>query len=341
MNTRIAIVGSGFGMYCLLPAFSGIKGCEVVGICGKNSERMEKFCKEFCLTRYDDWKEMLEVEKPNAVAISVIPKNQYEIAEYALQNKIAVFAEKPLTTSVDTSIKLNKLAKKNNLPNMVDFIFPEISEWCEAKKIIEKDMLGEILNINVDWTFLSYDLKNHIKSWKTDIDQGGGALSLFLSHTFYYLENFLGKIKNMQCDFTLLGKNYNNSESIINITMLFENGCVGNIHMDISNAKQQKHVIEFHTENKTMTLQNFSDSFVDNFELIISEKNKIKKVTNYNVENYDYGQVEDPRVKMVKPIAIRFINWCNTGVSSKPNFQDGLRVQELIEMARNLKRSEQ
>ena len=47
MNTKVAIVGSGFGMYCLLPAFSRIKECDVVSISGKNSQRMTDFCKKF------------------------------------------------------------------------------------------------------------------------------------------------------------------------------------------------------------------------------------------------------------------------------------------------------
>ena len=47
-----------------------------------------------------------------------------------------------------------------------------------------------------------------------------------------------------------------------------------------------------------------------------------------------YDESEDPRVKVIKPIAERFINWCNTGIAAKPDFQDGLRVQELIKMAR-------
>ena len=112
MNSKIAIVGSGFGMYCLLPAFSRINECEVVSICGKNSERMTNFCKKFNVKQYTNWKEMFQKEKPNAVAIAVIPQNQYEIAKYALENDIAVFAEKPLTTSLETSITLNNLAKK-------------------------------------------------------------------------------------------------------------------------------------------------------------------------------------------------------------------------------------
>ena len=112
MNAKVAIIGSGFGTYGLLPAFNGIKECDVVSICGKNSEIMSNYCKKFGLNKYADWKQMLLQEKPDAVVIAVIPSRQYEIARYALENDIAVFAEKPLTTSVDTALELNKLAEK-------------------------------------------------------------------------------------------------------------------------------------------------------------------------------------------------------------------------------------
>jgi predicted dehydrogenase len=334
MNTKVAIVGSGFGMYGLLPAFSRIKECKVVSICGKNSEMMSNYCKKLGLNRYADWREMLQKEKPDAVAIAVIPSHQYEIAIYALENGMAVFAEKPLTTSFDTSLELNKLAKKKRLPNMLDFLFPEIPEWHAAKKAIENGLIGEILKVNVDWTFLSYDLMNHIKSWKTDVKQGGGALSFYFSHVFYYLEYFLGRIKNIECNFSSSEKSLNKGETGIDMTISFENGCVGNAHMDISNADQQKHKVEFHAEGKTITLQNFNSNFVDNFELILNTSKGIEKIKPDMLLDSSYDESEDPRVKVIKPIAERFINWCNTGNTAKPDFEDGLRVQELIKMAR-------
>lgn len=73
---------------------------------------MQNYCKKLGLRRYANWKEMLQKEEPDAIAIAVIPKHQYEIAKYALENEIAVFAEKPLTDSLSTSFDLNKLAKK-------------------------------------------------------------------------------------------------------------------------------------------------------------------------------------------------------------------------------------
>ena len=334
MNTKIAIVGSGFGMYGLLPAFSRIKECKAVSICGKNSEMMLSYCKKLGLNRYTDWREMLQKEKPDAVAIAVIPSHQYEIAIYALENGMAVFAEKPLTTSFDTSLELNKLAKKKRMPNMLDFLFPEIPEWHAAKKAIENGLIGEILKVNVDWTFLSYDLMNHIKSWKTDVKQGGGALSFYFSHVFYYLEYFLGRIKNIECNFSSSEKSLNKGETGIDMTISFENGCVGNAHMDISNTDQQKHKVEFHAEGKTIILQNFNSNFVDNFELILNTSKGIEKIKPDMLLDSSYDESEDPRVKVIKPIAERFINWCNTGNTAKPDFEDGLRVQELIKMAR-------
>lgn len=217
---------------------------------------------------------------------------------------------------------------------MIDFIFPEIPEWYTAKKIIENGLIGKIPNINVDWTFLSYDLKNRIKSWKTDVKQGGGALSFYFSHTFHYLEYFIGKIRSMQCVFSSSEKSLNNGETAINMTLLFENGCIGNAHMDISCIGRQKHKVEFYGEKGTMILQNNSNNVVDNFELTVNTLEGIEKIKPDKVLNLSHYESEDPRVKVIKPTAERFIKWCNTGVAAKPDFQDGLRVQELIEMAR-------
>lgn len=335
MKIKVAIMGSGFGLYGLLSAFNKIEGCEVQSICADNHERLKNYWKDKNPDKiYTDWKQMLEKEKPDAVAIAVIPKHQFEIAKYALINKIAVFAEKPLTTSVETSLQLCRLAKEKNLPNMVDFIFPEIPEWVEAKKIISRGAIGKIIAMDVDWSFLSYDLKNNIDSWKTDVGQGGGALSFFFSHVFYYLENFMGRIEKLECATSASKKSKNHGETFVSIIAKFQNGCVGNVRLNIGYIGPQKHYIEFQGENGTLLLQNNSDSVVDNFELILKTEQGIKNIKPSASYNILAGELEDPRIKPVSAIADRFVNWCNSGIAAKPDFQDGLRVQELIEASR-------
>ena len=339
MTVSVCIIGSGFGMYGLLPAFSEISNCKVLSICGKNSERMSNFCKKFNVKQYNDWKEMLYKERPDAIAVAVIPKHQFEIIKFALENNIAVFAEKPLTTSYKTSLELCKIAVEKKLPNMINFMFPEIPEWKTLKKLIENKKIGKISNIDVTWTFLSYDLKNHIKTWKTDVTEGGGALSLFFSHGFHYLEYFLGSIINLQCTLNSSKLSLNKGETGIEMSVTFENGCKGNIHVNISNSENPTHILEFHGTDGKLILKNITSKIVDDFELYLHNSNKQEKIDSSHFSvSFPSGDF-DPRVKYVSALAWRFIQWCDTKsfsptITVKPDFQDGLRVQELIETAR-------
>ena len=334
MTVSVCIIGSGFGMYCLLPVFNFTKECKVVSICGKNSERMSNFCEKYNVKQYNDWKEMLQNEKPDAIAVAVIPKHQFEIVKYALENKIAVFAEKPLTTNYESSLELCQLAQKNQLPNMVDFEFPEIPQWIHTKNILENGKIGEILSVELDWNFLSYDLANNIKSWKTDIEQGGGALSLFFSHTFYYLEYLVGRIKNVKCSLISSEKSLNKADTTIDMQLLFENGSDGRIFVDISNNKDPKHVIKFFGSEGNLSLENLSSDLVDNFDLKLYKNNESQNISPIQKLTFLEDENEDPRIKVVVNLTQKFVKWYNTGIPEKPNFEDGLRVQELIQMAR-------
>lgn len=220
------------------------------------------------------------------------------------------------------------------MPNVIDYIFPEIPEWYSTKKLLDNESIGKLIKINVDWTFFSYDLRNEIKSWKTDVMQGGGALSFYFSHIFYYLEYFVGKIKNLQCKFFTSNKSLNDGETKIDMSILFENDCRGNVHLDISCNDEQKHRIEFVGKEGSILLQNNTNNFVDGFELILKTSQETQKIKPDFLLELSDDELEDSRVKVVKPIATRFINWCNNGIPTKPDFQDGMRVQELIEIAR-------
>lgn len=217
---------------------------------------------------------------------------------------------------------------------MMDFLFPEIPEWKETKKILTSNILGNISQFKVEWKFLSYDLKNRINSWKTDKTQGGGALSHFCSHTFHYMEFFLGKIQSIDSAFSYSKKSVNHAETRVSMNVLFESGCYGQIDLDIAFSGTPIHKLEFFSNRGNIVLQNLTTNIVDGFELFLSTNDEKKPIlpTNHFI-NVD--PTEDPRIKAILPIAKRFIHWCENGISSKPDFEDGLRVQELIELTRN------
>src|SRR3989344_9550331 len=132
---KLGVIGSGFGLYGLLPAFNSLKDCEVVAICGNKKERLLKYCQDIGLSNiYSEWQPMLNKEKLDAIAIAVPPREQYKIAKVAIGEGINIFAEKPLAINYSQAKQMFDWARKKKIINAVDFIFPEIDVWQSAKK---------------------------------------------------------------------------------------------------------------------------------------------------------------------------------------------------------------
>lgn len=327
---RIAVVGSGFGLYGLLPAFNSLSNCIVVAICGNKTKRLLDYCQHIGLqTIYSNWKEMLENETIDAIAIATSPNVQYAIAKIAIIKKINIFAEKPLTANVLQAKNLFNLAKKNNIIHTIDFIFPEIDVWQKTKKLLEKETLGKLKYVSVQWSFLSFDIKNRIVSWKTSRKEGGGALAFYFSHTLYYLEYFVGEISNVKSKFFYSNESMNEGEVGVDLLLQFGNGIRGDAHLTCNSRGMHKHQLTFICEKGKIILEN-TDKVVDGFTLTIYRENKKEIVKSHEQTQNN----EDERVKIVRKLASKFINACIQRKQMTPSFKEGVRVQQLIEKIR-------
>lgn len=328
---RIAIVGSGFGLYGQLPAFNSITNCEVVAICGKKTERLINYCKSIGLKKiYADWQEMLRKEKLDAIVVAVSPLLQYKIVKKAIGKGINVFAEKPFTVNVKQAKELLELAKKNKITHAIDFIFPEIDLWQKAKQLINDKALGELRYVSVNWNFLGFDLKNKIYSWKTAVKEGGGALSFYFSHTLYYLEYFVGEISDIKSIFSYSKNSMNGGEAGIDLLIRFKNEVRGCAHLHCDSQYLHKHQLIFECERGTIVLEN-ENATTEGFIIKIYNENGEEKLLSKDVT---MKKDEDERVVIVKKLAVKFVNACISNKQIIPSFREGVRVQELIEKIR-------
>lgn len=328
---KIGIIGSGFGLYGLLPAFNSIKNCKVVAICGKKSESLISYCESVGLERiYADWRLLLENKGLDAIAIAVTPNAQYQIAKVAIAKGLHVFAEKPLTVNVDQAKELLALAKKKKIIHGIDFIFPEIAEWEKVKELIDRETFGKLKYISVNWDFLSGDIKNKRSSWKTSVLEGGGALSFYFSHGLYYLEHFAGRITDIRSLLTYSPESINGGEVGAEMLLKFAGGITGHVHVSCNCRGLIRHQLIFQCEDGVIILEN-KNAVVDNF--IIKTYSQIG--TKRLVVNKDRDRKnEDERVKIVRKLAGKFVNSCIHHRQMRPSLREGLRVQELIERIR-------
>lgn len=332
---RIGIIGSGFGQYGLFPAFRSLKNCEVVAFCGSERPQSKAYFKKIGFTNlYSDWQKMLQNEQLDAIAIAVVPNAQYKIAKYAIKKGLHVFAEKPLTATLKQADELVKLAKKNKITNVVDFIFPEINEWQKVKQLIDNQSLGSLLKIEEDWDFLSYDLEQKKYSWKTNKKEGGGALSFFYSHGLNYLEYFAGPISKITSKFTYENSGPHHGETGFILNLKFKRGVTGIVKVNINNPKLNQHKLSFIFAEGKLVLEN-KNSAVDNFSLKSYNKDGNQKLIKVSKDRV--LKTEDQRVKLVRKIASRFIEACLQNNQTYPSFKEGLRVQNLIKIIRTNK----
>jgi predicted dehydrogenase len=321
---RLGIIGSGFGQYGLFPALRSLKNAEVVALAGKKRPQLLEYCQLIGFTNiYTDWKEMLEKEELDAVAIAVTPNAQYEITKVAIRKGLHIFAEKPLAANLKQAKEMKKLADKAKITTTVDFLFPEINEWLKAKEMIDKKVLGKLRHLSVHWDFLSYDVKHKKKTWKFEPTEGGGALSFYFSHGLHYLEHFAGTIEKFQSQ--------ERGEVGADILFTTKHGITGDAHINADSAGIYRHELIFSCERGTIILRNSHLPQVTQFTLstVINGKEKIIRVPK---DKTIPG--EDERAKLVRKLAKRFVTASLAHEPMSPSFKEGLRVQELIDAIR-------
>ena len=330
---KIGIIGSGFGVVGLLPAFASIKECKVVAVCAKESTLRTRSCERAGVKNiYTDWRALLENEDLDAIAIAVTPRAQFQIAKTAIEKGLHVFAEKPLAANVAEARELLLLARKKKITHGIDFMFHEIPEWKKVKELVDEEAFGKLQHVSVNWDWLSGNIKHQQTSWKTSVDEGGGALSFYFSHGLHYLEHFAGEITHAKglLGYTPLSKK---GEAGADILLRFKNGVTGYAHVSSNSPGLVRHQLLFQCERGVIVLEN-KNAVVDNFAIKIYSQSGIKRLSVKKGRNRKH---EDERVKIVRKLAARFVASCIADQQTSPSFIEGLRVQELIEKIRGEK----
>lgn len=329
---KIGIIGSGFGLYGLLPAFNSTTNCKVTSICGQKTKRLVSYCRSIGLEQvYTDWREMFEKEKLDAVALAVTPNAQYKIAKIAISKGLHVFAEKPLAVTYVQAQELLRMAQKKKIVHVVDFIFPEIEEWKKVKELLDQKKLGKLKQIQVNWDFLSYDIKNKKSSWKTNIAEGGGALSFYFSHSLYYLEYYAGRILGFKSLLSYSKESINGGEVGIDLLLRFQDNITGYAHLSCNTHGINRHQLVFVCEKGTIILEN-KNNITSNFIITVYTDSAVRKISLS--KNERVIEDEDERVRVIKNLTDRFINSIIHKKEVVPSFNEGARVQKLIEKIR-------
>ena len=330
---RMGIVGCNYGRTVLLPAFRTDPRCEVVALAGTDAARTAELARAANVARGGGWTALVEDPTVDAVAIAVPPGRQPEIARRALGHGKAVFLEKPLAADLADAKALLEVARKGARPAMIDFGFPEIAAWQQARAMLADGAIGRLRHVVVTWNVENRATRLRLASWKTRGDDGGGVLGNFVSHCFHYLEWFCGPIQGLNTRVFHLPDGGGDTESGIVLALALASGAGVSLQMSCASFLGSGHRLEFYGDDGTLVLANRSADYMHGFELQHASRSD-QGLRAVVVEDASAGQFPDGRIASASRLVRRFLDACANGGAPSPGLAEGYRAQVLIDAAR-------
>jgi predicted dehydrogenase len=335
MEIKLGIVGCGYGKNVAVPAFRADARCRIVAIAANSADSARLAATQLGIEHaYGDWRRLVEDTAVHAVVVATPPAAQPEIVLGALRSQKAVFAEKPLGVGVDDVREMANKAAASGLANMVDFNFTRITAFTLARKMLHNDAIGPIRHVAVNWQTESYTNRARLENWKSSAQLGGGALSNFVSHSLHYLEWFMGPITGLTARLFHMLHDPRPADTSVSLAMEFHSGAAGMLNMSAAAFPGSGHKIEFYGEDGSLALENPTGDYMRGFQVSHCRR-PATEMEFVKVDDPEEKRWEDGRVLPLSRLAKNFFDWIELGTPARPDFRDGLRVQELIAAAQH------
>jgi len=165
---------------------------ELAGLCDTSALLLEAFKKFSQVNVYDDYKRMIDTEKPDFVVVASPTKFHYEMVKYALDKGINTFCEKPFSLTIEEGEVLVKLAREKNVINQAGFHNHFIGTFRELRRLLKAGILGELVHFTGE-AYGPVVIREKGETWRSDPKEGGGCLFDYASHVINLIQEIIGQ----------------------------------------------------------------------------------------------------------------------------------------------------
>ena len=144
---NVAVIGVGAMGYNHARTYNKLPQTKLVAVCDLSKKLGKKVSREFGVPYYEDYKEMIALEKLDAVSVVVPTKFHFPVSIVCMKKGLNVLVEKPITDSVEDAREMLRVAKKNNVHLMVGHIERYNPVVISLQNFIKNKEFGKILSI--------------------------------------------------------------------------------------------------------------------------------------------------------------------------------------------------
>jgi predicted dehydrogenase len=324
-------MGTGFGVVHVA-AFRR-HPCEVVALCGTRAARTQEVATQLGIPCVDtDWRRVIAREDVQLIALAVPAPAQLEIGLAALEAGKHVFLEKPLAPTLDGARRLAAAALRNRRVLAVNFEFPELPAWREAKRVLDAGRLGSLRHAAVTWRVETYAGRVRLDGWKARGEQGGGALNMFTSHSLHYLDLLFGPIRTLSAQLGRGASDPRPGDTLNTMLLTTQGGVPVVLTVATDCFLGTGHRVEIFGDSGTLVLDNPSSDYAA-FQLYVGDREQ-RTLRELPTGDLRASPDEDGRIGATAAIIGRMLNAIANGDKAmSPGIYEGVRVQACIDAA--------
>ena len=224
---RIASIGAGMIGHVHANILARMEECDFTGIADLNP-KAEEIAKQLGVRFYEDYKEMINKERPDGVVISVPNELHESIGCYCLQQGIHVFMEKPISSTISEAKALIMSARQNNVKLLVGHHRRFNPMVVATKEMIKRGELGNLVGISVLWAM--YKPSEYFVDGEWRRKKGGGPILINTIHEVDDLRYMYGEIDRVYAEASNKTRKFE-VEDTVSVTVRFTDGVLASLLM--------------------------------------------------------------------------------------------------------------
>jgi predicted dehydrogenase len=343
----IGFIGTGFARKVQIPAFKMCENAEIVSVSSANLANAESTAREFNIPHFtDNWRETIENTDVDLICITTPPNLHCDQTLYALEHDKHILCEKPMAMNVAEAAKMCETAKGKSVLALIDHELRFQSGRQKAYKMLHDGEIGKIRHVKYVFRNAQRGNPEIPWNWWSDVAAGGGTLGAIGSHAIDTMQWFLGAdISEVFCQLQTHVKNRKDSngegkevttDDETNMILRFSDSnltddATANVSLSMVEFPDYQHSIEFVGTEGSLKVLYLGEIFLT--KKGESDWTRIEIESDKSIEGIFNSGFPAGFVAFAPKIVDAILHG-KTEIENAATFADGLRVQRILDTAR-------
>jgi len=345
LNRRVGIIGVGFGAQVYAPAFAS-EGWEVVALCSRDGQKARKAADALGIPDiHSDPLELIRRDDISAVGIVTPPSAHDELSIAALKAGKHVLCEKPFALNAARGRAMAQAARDTGKTAMVGHEFRHTPQRAFIKQLLSDGYIGRFQLCTLELFLDRYAAREpRPLSWMARRADGGGLLGALGSHYIDGLRHWFGdvasasgRLLNLRPDVIdpATGRMVTaETDDAFTFTLEFVNGGTATMVASFAATPARGARIAVMGDEGTLMADQPGPNPMEDGIVVGSRHGSALQPLPTPSQYTPFRDSRDHRLMAFRLLVRDFTRGIDEGASPAPNFDDGLKCQQVIDAIR-------